>query len=83
MCSNQKYFTSLVPSSRIIMCEYNTTNLEIRGVEYITGKFSNGMDIILNYIVYVPHLNRQFLSVKKNESANYADIFKNEKVFSE
>lgn len=59
------------------------TNLEIKGVGNITGKLSNGMEIILNNALYVSNLNVQLIFVIKIESANYAIFFKNENAFFE
>lgn len=83
MCSNEKYFTSLKPSSGSIKCASKSAILEIKGVGNIIGKTSNGTEITLNEVLYVPELNGQLISVRKIESANYAVVFKNEKVFLE
>ena len=83
MCSNEKYFKSIVPASGTIKCASKFSTLEIKGVGNIVGKLSNGMEITLLDVLYVPDLNGQLISVRKIENSNYSVIFKNEKVFIE
>lgn len=83
MCSIEKYFKSIVPSSGTVKCASKSTTLEIKGVGNIVGKISDGTEITLKDVLYVPDLNGQLISVRKIESANYAVIFQNEKVFIE
>lgn len=78
MCSNEKYFTSLVPFSGIIKCASKTKNLEIKCVGNIIGKLPNGVNVL-----YVPDLNGLLVVIRRIENANYAIIFKNEKIFIE
>lgn len=56
MCSNGEYLTSSAHSSETIMCVSKTANLEIKVVGNIIGKLSNGKDISLNNVLYVPDL---------------------------
>lgn len=58
MWLNKKYSLFLVSFSGTIKRESeNKKKIEIKGVGNIIGKFSNGMEITLNIVLYSPHLN--------------------------
>lgn len=80
MSYDKKCFTPLLSSSGTMQCTSQRKKFEIKGDGSIIGKYSNGMEVILNNVLYNPDLNGLLISDRKIDNEKYTIIFKNKKI---
>ena len=75
MCSQSKWFDDLKSFFGSVACASKNDTLKIEGIGRISGVL-NGKKIILTYVLYVPDLNREVISVKNIQRAGYSIILR-------
>ncbi|GBM30067.1 Copia protein [Araneus ventricosus] len=82
MCNKGEWFEEIKPFSGTVACASKNDVLKVEGIGTVPGTL-NSRKIILTYVLYVPELNGQFISVKNIQKTGYSVIFKNDVAFIE
>ncbi|GBO02299.1 hypothetical protein AVEN_21646-1 [Araneus ventricosus] len=80
MCNKGEWFEEIKPLSGTVACASKNDVLKVEGIGTVPGTL-NGRKAILTYVLYVPELNIQLISIKNIQKTGYSVIFKNDVAF--